>query len=212
MKRIFRNAVIMTTAILAAVSMQASDRQAKEAGFRQKFPYKYEFRIGWAGYPIVDGLEYGNGIGCCDIGPMYNDPGHWYENYSGPDYMTGIISGEFSIHFKRWFTLAVELGVNGLWGYDMDPETEQRVARRSGAVVHIIPTARFYYVNTRGFRLYSSVGLGLAAGRFRGYATLYPAFQIAPIGFTAGKRVFFFAETALGSSRIGGKMGIGFRF
>ena len=213
MTHFFRKAILVVAASLTVSALYASNRQEKEFNFRQKFPYKYEFRVGWAGYPLVDTFMWGRPyfMEFCDPA-LGTDPGTWYEPRYGNDYMTGIVFGEFSIHFKRWFTLAVTAGVNGLWGTDIDPKTGMVAARHSGAAIHIVPFARFYYVNTRAFRLYSSVGLGFAFGGFRNDWEMYPVFQLAPIGLTAGTKVFFFAESAVGSSWMGGRMGIGFRF
>ena len=40
----------------------------------------------------------------------------------------------------------------------------------------------------------------------------YPLFQVAPVGITAGRRLYWFAECGIGMVYVGGKTGIGIRF
>ena len=104
--------IIILLSLVCVFSADLMGAQTKEDRFRKKFPYKYEFRIGWAGYPSLDA---DNHIHLNDrIIPSFLDG--LYSPKRGPEYMTGIIYGEFSIHFKRWFTLSVIAGVNGMWG------------------------------------------------------------------------------------------------
>lgn len=190
------------------------DAQTKEDSFRERFPYKYEFRAGMAGYPLADASQYGNGLKLFYCEPFINESpslNDLYAHKSEAAYMTGILFGEFSAHFKRWFSLAVTIGVNGLWGNGCDYAVSDDVKHYSGAMFTVLPEARFNWVNSRTVRLYSSVGLGVSAGWYDGDYGAYPAFQIAPFGISLGRKVFFFAEYNFGTSFLGGKFGLGYR-
>lgn len=209
MKRIF---LICLYLVCVFSPCMTADAQTREDRFREKFPYKYEFRVGWAGYPVVDGLSYRDRVECDWYYGNFIALDDIYAQRRGPSYMTGIISGEFSIHFKRWFTLSFSAGFNGLWRSMYDPVDNCVSERYGGLVFTFLPEARFNWINTRFVRMYSSVGLGIAAGGFIDEFHVYPAFQIAPVGIALGRRTFFFAESAIGSSWMGGKMGLGYRF
>lgn len=204
MKRVYV-ILLSLVCVLQAVVLGA---QTKEERFVKRFPYKHEFRIGWAGYPLNDSDCYVN----AESNFMSSALDRMYSPQWGAKYMTGIIYGEYSIHFKRWFTLSVMAGVNGIWGKRYDPAYDRWAGNRSGAVVTLLPMARFNWVNARTVRLYSAVGLGVSAGGFDGKFDAYPSFQVTPFGITIGRKVFFFGECALGTSWLGGDFGIGYRF
>lgn len=204
MKRVYV-ILLSLVCVLQAVALGA---QTKEERFVKRFPYKHEFRIGWAGYPLNDGDCYAYS----ESRFVSSALDRMYSPQCGAKYMTGIIYGEYSIHFKRWFTLSVMAGVNGIWGKIYDPANDKWGGNRSGAVVTVLPVARFNWVNGRTVRLYSSVGLGVSAGGFDGSFDAYPSFQVTPFGITIGRKVFFFGEWALGTSWLGGDFGIGYRF
>ena len=200
--------IIMLLSLVCVFSADLMGAQTKEDRFRKKFPYKYEFRIGWAGYPSLDA---DNHIHLNDrIIPSFLDG--LYSPKRGPEYMTGIIYGEFSIHFKRWFTLSVIAGVNGMWGRMYYPVDDEWSPNRRGAVVTLLPVARFNWVNARAVRLYSSAGLGISGGGFGGSNDCYAALQVTPIGITLGRKFFVFGECSFGTAWLGGNIGLGYRF
>lgn len=173
----------------------------------------YEVRIGWGGFPIQDLEIYGDGI-LRDIKPFYDpvDLDHIYGTGTGKLYGTGIISAEFSIHFKKWFSLAIEAGINGMWRNRFDKYDGTIIDKMHGISVSVIPHARFYWFNRKNIRLYSGIGIGMSLGAFDGKSGIYLTGQISPIGITAGQKVFFFAEQSSGTAYFGGKFGVGYRF
>ena len=205
-------------ALLATQAAAQDWRELRRQEFLDNFPYKYEVRLGWSGYPILEAANFPNGGGSpfmkYDVDPYYNyaSLNNMYGTYQGPEYMTGLISGEFSIHFKRWFTLAIEAGFNGMWGRVYDKYDGSLASHTSGVSFTVIPHARFYWSNTKNVRFYSGFGLGLGLGQYDKYFEIYPAIQFSPIGFTVGRKIFAFGETSLGSAYFGGKFGVGYRF
>ena len=218
MKRTILIVIAMVCTLTAGLSATAqTKREARDERFKKNFPYKYEVTLGWAGYPILDDYMGGNGWGCSACAAMaeiYNmgNLNHMYKTVNGGEYMTGLISGEFNIHYKRWFTLSLEAGVNGIWGSRYNKLDGTLVEKMHGAAVTLLPQAQFNWLNTRNVRLYSSAGLGLAAGGYDNEFQAYIAAQLTPIGITAGQKVFFFAEQSFGTAYFGGKLGVGYRF
>lgn len=210
--------ILLAFAAMMVFSASAqSKRETRDERFKENFPYRYDVSLGWAGYPIADDYSWGGGWGCKACQEMAvlhqsNSLTHLYREVDGGEYMTGLISGEFSIHFKRWFTLSVEAGVNGIWGSRHDRLNGTVTEKMHGAVVTCIPHAQFNWLNRKYIRLYSSIGLGISAGAYDNEAQAYPAAQLTPIGITAGRKVFFFAEQSIGSAYMGGKTGVGYRF
>ena len=205
--------------LLIALQSGAQDwREMRRQEFSLNFPYKYEVRIGWSGYPILEAANfpnYGNlPFMDYDMIPYYKYTSleSLYGTYQGREYMTGLISGEISIHFRKWFTLAVEAGINGMWGRVYDKYDGSFVRHTRGISLTVMPHARFYWANTKNVRFYSGIGIGLGLGQYDKYFEVYPAFQLSPIGFTVGRKIFAFGETSLGTAYFGGKFGVGYRF
>lgn len=205
--------------LLITLQSGAQDwREMRRQEFSLNFPYKYEVRIGWSGYPILEAANfpnYGNlPFMDYDMIPYYKYTSleSLYGTYQGREYMTGLISGEISIHFRKWFTLAVEAGINGMWGRVYDKYDGSFVRHTRGISLTVMPHARFYWANAKNVRFYSGIGIGLGLGQYDKYFEVYPAFQLSPIGFTVGRKIFAFGETSLGTAYFGGKFGVGYRF
>ena len=209
--------ILLALAAVMAVSASAqTTRQTRDEKFRENFPFKYEVSLGWAGYPILDDYMWGNGWGCesCKEMAIMDEMGrlnYLYRTVNGGEYMTGLISGEFNIHFSRRFTLSIEAGVNGIWGKHYNRLDGSIADKMNGATVTILPQAQLNWLNKKNVRFYSSVGLGLTAGGYHDQFAAYPAFQLTPLGFTVGHRLFFFAEESIGTAYFGGKFGFGYR-
>lgn len=218
MKRTILTVIAMACTLTAGLSATAqTKREARDARFKENFPFKYEVTLGWAGYPILDDYMWGNGWGCSACAAMaeiYNmgNLNHMYKTVNGGEYMTGLISGEFNIHYKRLLTLSLEAGVNGIWGSRYNKLDGNLVDKMHGAAVTLLPEAQFNWLNTKNVRLYSSAGLGLTLGGYDKEFRAYPAAQLTPLGITAGQKVFFYAEQSFGTAYFGGKLGVGYRF
>lgn len=209
MKRMLFAVLLMGMTFL----LSAQERQmTREERFKERFPYLYEVRIGYGGTPMYDQDNFiYSGCGCYDV--FRNTPGidNLYRVQDGPEYVTGVFTAEFSIHYRRWFTLAFNLGINGMWGKQYDPSTSV-YTRRSGASFNIMPVARFNWFTTSMVRMYSSVGLGVYAGFYDDDTECTAAAMWVPAGITIGRKFFFFGELALSTASLGGNIGVGYRF
>ena len=202
--------------LLFAAGLSAEGRTTnKEKRFRERFPYRYEVRFGYGASPVYDTdnfmrtsyfykYDY-------DTGPYQPSLDNLYKVQNGSGYVTGVFTGEFSIHYRRWFTLAFNLGVNGMWGSEYDPLTEM-YTRKNGVSFNLMPVARFNWFTFSKVRMYSAVGAGIYAGFYNDEAVVTPAGMLVPVGITLGKKFFYFAETVISTAAMGGNMGIGYRF
>lgn len=200
MKRLF--AILSAITICTAYAEAGNDR-------RDSLPFKYEFRLGWSGYPANDDMKFSD----------YEDR-YWgdtsisdiFSCYDGPTYMTGNIMAEMDFHFRKWFTLSIGIAANGIWKNVYDAQTETRTGRERGMVMTIVPQARFTWARKGLMNFYSSVGVGVAGGGYGERYEMYLAAQCTPLGLTIGKRLFGFAEVGFGTIYTGGMIGIGYRF
>ena len=218
MKRSILTVIALTLGLIGAYSANAqTKREVREARFKENFPFRYEVSLGWGGYPILDDYLWGSGWGCqaCkEMAAMHNSGhlSHLYRTVNGGEYMTGLISAEFNIHYSRRFTLSLEAGVNGIWGKSYNRLDGSLADKMHGAIVTLLPQAQFNWLNKKNIRLYSSFGLGATVGGYDNEFDAYVAAQLTPFGITAGHKVFFFAEQSIGTAYFGGKFGIGYRF
>lgn len=209
MKKLLLTFLVLTSGITSVFAQRLSKQ---ERNFRSHSPWRYEVRIGYGGFPSLDRSNFLSSRWSWDSVPYYYgyDLESLYRPRTVNEYVTGVFSGEFSIHYQRWLTFAINLGVNGIWSKKNDPASGYYVAR--GASFNLIPIARFYYLNMPLVRLYSGGGFGVYAGFFEDNYEFFPAFQITPIGITVGRTIFSFAEISIGTASMGANFGLGYRF
>lgn len=179
-----------------------------------KVPYRFEVNAGYATFPLFDAMRYS------DFGPdeyfEYSWPsysvGSLYADYSGPEYITGVISAEFNVRFKKWFALGTQLNFDSVVRHTYSSMTGARTGNTNCYMFSLVPYARFTYLNKPLVYMYSSIGLGVSMALEPYYMTIYPAFQIVPVGVAVGKRLYGFFEIGAGTVYVGCKVGIGYRF
>lgn len=171
----------------------------------------YEAAASWGFIPaFYDGLLWGFQR---DVGPSGSARmDAVFADYKGPLYTAGLYNLEFNIIRKKWLVSSFSLGTASFWR----PAFSVLDGRRTGAKVHsvlsLMHTWRFTYVNRPVFRMYSSIGLGIAMTYDPRPDEILPIFQLAPLGISVGKRLYGFGEIGLGAEYIGGRAGIGYRF
>lgn len=196
-----RTAFILSLLLLIPGVMSAQRKEAPA--------YKHEWRFGLSGIPAIDALMHGR---YHDHGPTLVNIDHVYEDYGGARRMLGLISAEYSMSRSRRFTFAVGGYLNSVWNCVND-YAGRRTGTELGLSLHVIPTARYKYVDKPAFSAYGSIGLGAIVGVYEdGELFGLPTFQIVPIGITFGRKVYGFAEYGAGFTYLGGSVGIGYRF
>lgn len=195
-----------------AVSAFSQDNRADEKTFRERYPWKHEIRIGYGGAPILDIGEHMH-TDSYKVDPYYNSTlSSIYGKRYGDEYVTGVFSAEYSFHCTRWFSIGAYMGVNGMWGKEYDPGTDSMLKSKCGASIHLIPMARFQWVNSKLIRMYTGIGVGVYMACYDKEWVFYPGVNTTPIGISIGRQVFFYAEASLGTAAMGGNFGIGYRF
>lgn len=65
--------ILSTLTVLLTLVAGAQDwRELRKQEFLENFPYKYEVRLGWSGYPILEASNYPNARGNRYIDPYFN--------------------------------------------------------------------------------------------------------------------------------------------
>lgn len=197
--------ILMAAMLFCVLVAGAQDKDGKDV------PYRYEVRLGWSGYPVGDDNQF---VGVNNHGFYSYDTSisDIFSDYDGPTYMTGNIVGEMNFHFKKWFTLSVEVAANRIWKHTYYSQTDEPKGRVRGYTATLMPQARFNWIRKDIVKVYSSVGLGMRAGKFDDRDDALIAAQLVPIGINVGGRVFGFAELGFGTLYVGGMFGIGYRF
>ena len=197
MRRLLFIILLMPALILNSQSLNAQE-------------FRKEITIGWAGSAFGDSdmlLPYNDRMSMSS-NPLY----YIFSDYDGPTYMTGNIVGEMNFHFKKWFTLSVEVAANMIWKNNYSSQTDEYIRTDRGYTFTLMPQARFNWVRKDIVRLYSSVGAGVRGGRFDERGDLLLAAQLVPVGINVGDRLFGFTELGVGTLYLGGMFGIGYRF
>lgn len=205
MKKLIFLIMMLSFGIHASSSAQEREKQIWDT---QK--YKYEVRVGW-------GMPSDTPASLYNSNPSYSSGGRLSSIYSpkrGSLYSTGGFSAEFGLNFRKWFTLALQTSFTGVWNdvYSYDNSTISR--RDRGVVFNLAPQVRFNWVSRPAFRMYSSAGAGFTLASLGKENSVEASFQFVPIGMSAGKDVFFFAELGggTGSNFLGYHLGLGYRF
>ena len=123
----------------------------------------------------------------------------------------GMFGIALNIDRKKW--LASE------FSFDISPlktiyDNSNSIQIRHRYIYSFMHTWRFIYINKPKSRLYSGVGVGFAVGYESGGYNLERSYliQTIPLGFSFGRKVYGFCETALGMKCLGLCLGIGYRF
>ena len=185
--------------------------------------YRFEFNVGWAGFPVGDALTFTsfNPWSVSETAVFYpGSVGDIYSEYAGPVYSTGILSAELNVRIRKWFAVGAQVNFDGLWSRLHSSETGSKCGVRRGVVFSVLPYARFIYIDRPVVRLYSAVGAGFTSGQIEAgygrdsyvYASRYPAFQVTPVGVAVGRRIYGLFELGIGTVYTGCRAGIGFRF
>lgn len=173
--------------------------------------FKYEVRFGIGGISTND-FGYMSGM------PVTGGNG-WqgqslYDMYVkyGPLYSTEAISADFNFIFTRWFSLSLGFQTTNYIRMVKDVDDRKGHLEREGYSVSLLPQVRFTYLNRPMVKLYSSVGVFFGWYKNGDDTGMFPVVQLVPIGVSVGDKVFGFAETCIGTTVIGGIIGVGFRF
>ena len=222
-----------TAAVLLAVSVLLGGLPAQAQRRDTRPEFRHEFRIGLGGYPVGANLA-------CGIFPIrrpdvssYNPLGirnDRYHDYRKGGISCGTLQLQYAYHFRRWFSIGANLGLDLLYGALYDGYTHERKGWQQAWGLSFYPEFRFTYLTKPVVRLYSGIGLG--AGFYHNFNTEFsrmynpetdtyqaedpwssvPILQFTPIGVSFGRKLFGFVDLQWGTLLVGGRAGIGYRF
>lgn len=171
-----------------------------------------QMRFGLNGYPMTESVIH-TWSKCDCVGEIGRSLSDVYFDYQKPMYTTGGISAEIAWLHKDWFTFALTMSANFTWQDNMNAVTHERTNTDTSLFLYVIPQARFNWLRRDLVKMYSSVGLGMITGYdLNKDFSVFPAFQINPVGIEVGRKVFGFCELGVGMMYTGAMAGVGFRF
>lgn len=193
-------------AVIAAFAVIPLEARQKQKWENQ--PYKYELSVGLSSIFDAESYPMGFGTGWSDsaLDNMYMDE-------YGPLYTSGGYSAEFALNFRRWFSLGFDLSTSAVWHRTYSNVTGE-YGTKGGAMVNVMPVARFFWVRSRVVKMYSSIGMGVGFTAYDGKFNLHGTCCIVPVGMRIGTKVYGLMELGGGANvnMQGFKAGIGVRF
>lgn len=155
-----------------------------------------------------------------------------YGEYNGITKSTGAFCFGADYQLARWFSFSLDLSAAFVWHDIYDGISRQKTGSRTGAVLCLLPQAKFVFLNRPSVRIYGKFGLGIV--KYLGFDkrnweydydydyddpplcyvdnSLVPGFQWVPVGVEVGKKFFGFAETGIGTLYKGISAGVGYKF
>lgn len=209
MKKIIAITIILLCSLVAFAETQEN---------RKENPH--EIRIGiadcfysWFSY---NDFFYGT-IGSADLSKGYVD-------ISGGNYdylYTGFLFAEYQYRVNKWFGIGANLTIFGTGNTEYYHEKCQiedyyTEKRNHGAVIYLMPVARFTYLNKKNISLYSSLGFAPGIDIYENKCNFTWAVDFTYFGMSIGKGHWF------GDIELGGaiplfftkmiRVGVGYRF
>ena len=145
--------------------------------------------------------------------PYYGKPpvSDLYEDRMSLDSYSGAYSIRFETHPIPWLSYGAEVYYHHQSGSTYNALTGKTTGREHVDAVYVLPEVRFYYFRTQFTTLSGSLSAGL--GIYSGYPDRFAFdWQVVPLTYTIGKKVYGLAEISLGSAFMGINFGAGIRF
>lgn len=155
-----------------------------------------------------------------------------YGEYNGITKSTGAFCFGADYQLARWFAFSLDFSAAFVWHDLYDGISSQKTGSRSGAVLCLLPQAKFVFLNRPSVRIYGKFGIGIV--KFLGFDrrnweydydydyddpplcyvdnSLVPGFQWVPIGIEVGRKFFGYAEAGIGTLYKGISAGVGYKF
>ncbi|MDD6254051.1 MAG: hypothetical protein ACI3ZO_09585 [Candidatus Cryptobacteroides sp.] len=191
---------------LALLSMTVLPSEA--GAFRPMKPFKFDIsvHVGAGDVPIAcDKIDSGyDFFGNPSVADLYED-----------NVMLDSFSGAYSLrletHPLSWLSYGAEVYYHRQSGDSYNSLTGKAGGRVHFDAVYVLPEVRFYYFRTQFTTLSGALSAGL--GIYSGYPDNFAFdWQIVPLTYTIGKKVYGLAEISLGSAFVGVNFGAGIRF
>jgi len=233
MTRTFCSILLTLAVILSGTAQESIGEPVGQIPQKRPVSFaRHDLRLTVGAYPLLNGDYYGSWWE-----PVYYDDFYTpsYPNFNGLhdiSYNSGSVygdtktAGSYSLSYMfspvKWFSVGAYATYANMNYKHYDRRTGQRIGKTNIDHFLLTPTVRFTYLNRPVVRLYSQVGIGIGHLTENGkyddgskiHETLgetYCSIQSTLFGVSVGRRLYGFAEVAIGS--IGCiNAGIGYRF
>lgn len=167
-------------------------------------------RAGIGGSPLSAGIRFPISNVSSDLGS--GTLASYYGRHFGPVYTCGVLNAGVDIRLLKWLAVSADINCTPVWCDEKDWE-ENKIGRKSGASLTVLPSAKFYYFRRPVICLYGSAGIGLGAVINSPDRNMCFECQFVPIGFELGRnKWFWYTEVGFGSAYCGARTGVGYRF
>ncbi len=207
---------LITFAILALVCLGA---EAKRGNDKPPFELKrHEFSTGIAGHSTqaLFGRDFKylsrNGLGGWTES-LTNS--YFYSSTYETGYVTPFLSANYLYNINKHWAIGAFFSHESATRSFYENATNQQVSKEVLNYLTPMFQVRAAWLNRPYVRMYTSCALGVTVIPKTKYAAgteVLPGFQFNPVGISAGKKLFGFAEIGIGTNYFGGTCGIGYRF
>ena len=206
MKPTFLHQILVAAILLLQANAVVSAQNDKTIG-------RFSVNVGVSGIPLYAFLDAGYSIG----EKFYDEPEYITELYNCD--MKSKTFGTYSIDAscqlgRRWAVL-LNVGYSRMEADYYDICTDEYLKSEADDIFSILVGGRFYWMNTRSHKLYSSVYMGLKKSNYDNDGF---GFQVTIFGWQFGKgRVYGVLEAGVGDLYagiipLGTRLGVGYRF
>lgn len=185
--------------------------QETSSAFRPVRPFKFDVSVNAvAGAPNQLETFFTNQY---DEDYFYGNPTvkDFYSEKMGTVRFHGLYSVKFEYHPWKRISFGGDFSYGGMSGDAYYGFDSKNTTTKWGHAFYILPEVRFYYYLTKTTQLSGAFmgGVGLYSGMDR---TCSGAWQIIPVSFTIGGKLYGKAELTFGSIINGVNFGVGYRF
>lgn len=200
--------ILSAAAVTAAVFLLGS---GEAWGFRPARPFKFDVSVtGGAGAPNHHVSLFEDNYRSFSYTDRYTVAEMYSKKLANVEF-SGLYSLLFEVRLAKRITVGGEAMVSKLTGDMYYGFSDTKAESVSSYAVYIMPEFRFYYYMTRLTSMSGAVCAG--AGFFQDCANkVSPEYQIKPLAFTIGGRLYAKGELSFGSVFNGVNLGIGYKF
>lgn len=155
-----------------------------------------------AGYSDYSGVFYGGKA------PMVEQ---MYADYIDNFRFSGLYSARLEVRPLKHLAYGGDVAFAALTADTYHGLQHSWTGKKHGKMLYVMPQVRYYWYTTRMTTM--STGAAIGVGIYSGFDKLVrPEWQIYPLSFTLGRKLYGKGEVSLGSMVLGFNFGIGYRF
>lgn len=200
--------ILSAAAVTAAVFLLGS---GEAWGFRPSRPFRFDVSVtGGAGVAKDHVSQFEDNYSSFGYSSRYTVAEMYSDKIANISF-SGLYSVLFEARLAKRITVGGEAMVTRLTGDMYHGFSKTKAKTVVSYAVYVMPEFRFYYYLTRTTSMSGAVSAG--AGFFQGCANVIaPEYQIKPLAFTIGGKLYAKGELSFGSVFNGVNIGVGYKF